>query len=154
MRTYIISIALIIIALTIFVLRFENTEQLHCIELYIPDVEYTLEYRKSADTSSTINTFRLDTIKLTLRPDKNEIDLADKIVVNLIRHRKVKTGIVIDFSETNYNGFVEILNIFIKNKITKVCFENEKIYFFPLKPPREYMMNRLYINKNFQVTSY
>lgn len=154
MKTSVILIGLFLIVLTILVLHYEKTVQHHYIELCIPDIEYTIEYRQSADTTSTINTFRLDTVKLTSRPDKNEINLADKIVVNLIRHRKFRTGIVIDFSETNYNGFVEILNIFIKNKITKVCFENEKIYFFPLKPPREYMMNRLYINKNFQATSY
>lgn len=154
MKIYIILLVLIIIALATFVLRSEKTGQFHCIELCNPDIEFTIEYIQGADTASTIEAFQLDTVKLTSRPNKNEIDSAGKIVSNLIRQRKFRTGIIIDFSHTAYKGFIEVLDIFIKNKITQVCFKNEKIYFFPCKPPREFMTNRLYINKDFHPKNY
>jgi len=58
---------------------------------------------------------------------------------------------MIDISRTSYKAFIEVLDIFIQNEINQVSFDGDKIYFFPVKPPGEYMKNRLYINDEIDI---
>jgi len=142
--------ALILLVATTLVFHSQEDTELHSIDFRMPEVR-AIECFESSEKTLTLETFKLDSVILTSQPSQNEIDSVAKKVSTLIRQRKLRTGIIIDISRTSYKAFIGVLDIFIQNEIKQVCFDGDRIYFFPVKPPGEYMKNRLYINDEIDI---
>lgn len=136
-----------LILISIFGFKDRSTNE-NCIVLVIPDIEYDSKYIQSVDSFPEIKTFDTKSIKLACKPTEYDFYEIERITAAFLKSPKQKAGIAYDVSRTNYNGFIRVLNLFIKYHLKKIRFDLEKdiLYYYPFTCPKELAFSKILIN--------
>jgi hypothetical protein len=100
-----------------------------------------------------INFFQVDTIEF----GKENIDISNRqladLISKLIHSNNLERGLILNLKSATYEEYIGLLDALIRNGIYRMKIENDYVYFFPNKIPRQVeIMRTWFINSDNFIT--